>query len=74
MQSNAIVIKLLGQKIKDTLAFNQSSDVAQNSSSSYSSKLSNHVHSMHINHRAQAYTKQANKQATKNNTLIKEKL
>jgi hypothetical protein len=39
MQSNAIVINkiILGQRIKDTLAFNQRV-VAQNTSSSYSSK------------------------------------
>jgi hypothetical protein len=56
MHSNAKwLIKLLGQKHKDTLAFNQSSDVAQSSSSSCSPKLSNNVPSTRINHRAQAY-------------------
>jgi hypothetical protein len=38
-----------------TLAFNQSGVVAQSSSTSCSSNLSNHVHSMSINHRARTY-------------------
>jgi hypothetical protein len=63
MQSNAKwLIKLLGQKIKDTLAFNQSGDVAQNLHlhTLPSSWTTNNVHSNRINHRAQAY--KANKQ------------
>jgi hypothetical protein len=59
----------LGQKIKDTLAFNQSSDVAQNSSSSYSSKLLNHVSSTCVKHKHK-HTKQTNKH-TKNKAPIK---
>jgi hypothetical protein len=54
-----------------TLAFNQSSGVAQSSSTSCPSKLSNHIPFTRINHRAQ--THKANKQATKNNTSIKRK-
>jgi hypothetical protein len=65
------LIKLLGQKNKDTLAFNQSNVVAQclhfvlfkalEPRSFYSPQSS-----------AQAY--KANKQATKNNTPIKRKI
>jgi hypothetical protein len=64
------LIKLLGQKIKDTLAFNQSS------CSEYlhlhalpSSRFSNNVHSTRINHQVQTY--KADKQTTKNNAPIK---
>jgi hypothetical protein len=59
----------LGQKNKDTLAFNRS-NVAQNVLTSCSSKLLE-PHSLYAYHQAQAY--KANKQATKNNTPIKRK-
>jgi hypothetical protein len=59
----------LGQKIKDTLAFNQRA-VAQNLQLQALQSSSNGVHSKHINHRAQAY--KADKQ-TKNNTPLKRK-
>jgi hypothetical protein len=72
MQSNAKwLIKLLGQKIKDTLAFNQSV-VAQNLHlhTLPCSQTTNNVHSNRINHRPQTYIKQTDKQ-TKNNAPIK---
>jgi hypothetical protein len=62
-------MKLLGQKIKDTLTFNHRV-VAQNVFTSCSSKLSNHVRSTPINHQAQTYIKQTNKH-TKNKAPIK---
>jgi hypothetical protein len=62
----------LGQKIKDTLAFNQRV-VAQNLQLQALPNFSNSIHSKRINHQAQAY--KTNKQAyTKNNTPIKRKL
>jgi hypothetical protein len=64
----------LGQKNKDTLAFNQSSDVAKKF---FTFKLfqalqsfSDNVHSTRINHRAEAYIKQTNKH-TMNKAPIK---
>jgi TPP-dependent 2-oxoacid decarboxylase len=64
----------LGQKNNDTLALNQSSDVAQKFFTlklfqALQSFLDN-VHSTRINHRAQAYIKQTNKH-TKNKAPIK---
>jgi hypothetical protein len=70
MQSNAIVItKIIGTKIKGTLAFNQSSCCSE-WLHLHSSNFSDNVHSTRINHQAQAY--KANKQAyTKNKAPIK---
>jgi hypothetical protein len=61
MQSNAMVInKVIRTKDQGHTCLQPKSSCSE-PSSSYSPKLSNHVHSTRINHRAQAY--KANKQA-----------
>jgi hypothetical protein len=71
MQSNAKwLIKLLGQKIKSTLAFNQSGDVAQNI---FNFKLFKALEprSLYVHQSSHKYTKQTNKHTKEQHTKQK---